>query len=103
MKILVNAEGLLRESLSNCESCEYSEGDGKWGAKIWVVMWNNSHYYPSCPEPELTLGTTKHADPDFITVLLQDHIGGLQVLHQDTLMDVNPVSGALVVNIGDFL
>ena len=59
------------------------------------------HYYPSCPESELTLGTIKHADVDFITVLLQDHIGGLQVLHQDTWIDVTPVPGALVVNIGD--
>ncbi|KAH1091322.1 hypothetical protein J1N35_018579 [Gossypium stocksii] len=37
-----------------------------------------SHYYPACPEPELTLGTTKHSDPDFLTILLRDHIGGLK-------------------------
>ncbi|GAU20268.1 hypothetical protein TSUD_353320 [Trifolium subterraneum] len=61
------------------------------------------HYYPSCPEPELTLGATKHADNDFITVLLQDHIGGLQVLHENTWVDVSPVPGALVINIGDLL
>ncbi|XP_068332012.1 1-aminocyclopropane-1-carboxylate oxidase homolog 1-like [Pyrus communis] len=61
------------------------------------------HYYPSCPQPGLTMGTSKHADNDFVTVLLQDHIGGLQVLHHRKWVDVPPVSGALVVNIGDLL
>ncbi|KAK2647244.1 hypothetical protein Ddye_022439 [Dipteronia dyeriana] len=29
-----------------------------------------SHYYPACPQPELTMGSTKHADNDFLTSLL---------------------------------
>ncbi|CAN1279575.1 1-aminocyclopropane-1-carboxylate oxidase homolog 1 [Linum perenne] len=61
------------------------------------------HYHPPCPQPELTLGSTKHQDDDFITVLLQDDIGGLQVLHQDQWVDVPPLPGSLVVNIGDLL
>ncbi|CAL1404081.1 unnamed protein product [Linum trigynum] len=61
------------------------------------------HCYPACPQPELTLGASKHQDDDFITLLLQDDIGGLQALHQDHWVDVPPVPGSLVVNIGDLL
>ncbi|CAN1171427.1 1-aminocyclopropane-1-carboxylate oxidase homolog 1 [Linum perenne] len=61
------------------------------------------HYYPPCPEPELTMGTRMHQDDSFFTVLQQDHIGGLQVLHNDQLVDLAPTPGALVVNIGNLL
>jgi len=62
-----------------------------------------AHYYPSCPEPELAIGSTKHTDPSFLTMLLQDDIGGLQVVHENKWVNVDPIHGAIVVNIGDLL
>ncbi|XP_060960257.1 1-aminocyclopropane-1-carboxylate oxidase homolog 3-like [Cannabis sativa] len=61
------------------------------------------HYYPPCPQPELTIGATSHCDNSFFTVLLQDQIGGLQVLNNDQWIDVSPQQGALVINVGDLL
>ena len=62
-----------------------------------------SHYYPPCPQPELTRGATKHTDSDFLTLVLQDHIGGLQILYDNKWIDVSPQPGALVANVGDLL
>ncbi|MCD7449688.1 hypothetical protein HAX54_001117 [Datura stramonium] len=53
------------------------------------------YYNPACPQPELTLGTSKHAENDFLTVILQDNIGGLQVQYQNHWVDVPPTPGAL--------
>ncbi|CAN1231206.1 1-aminocyclopropane-1-carboxylate oxidase homolog 3 [Linum grandiflorum] len=62
------------------------------------------HYYPSgCPQPELTLGISPHYDLGFVTVVLQDRVGGLQVRRGDRWFDVPFVDGGLVVNIGDML
>ncbi|KAM7250676.1 hypothetical protein ACFE04_022559 [Oxalis oulophora] len=71
----------------------------------------NMNYYPACPNPELTVGVGRHSDMGTLTVLLQDGIGGLSVklehdidnLKKDEWIEIPPVSGALVINIGDTL
>lgn len=62
------------------------------------------HYYPPCPEPELAIGLMKHSDSGFLTILLQNQlVSGLQVLYEGRWIDIQPVQGALVINIGDLL
>ncbi|XP_060669298.1 1-aminocyclopropane-1-carboxylate oxidase homolog 4-like [Ziziphus jujuba] len=60
-------------------------------------------YYPHCPQPDLTVGLTSHTDPAILTVLMQDQTGGLQIKSGGAWIDVEPVPGALVINVGDFL
>lgn len=59
------------------------------------------NFYPSCQDPELTLGTGPHCDPTSITILHQDHVGGLEVFTNNIWHSVRPRQDALVVNIGD--
>ncbi|KAM5576467.1 hyoscyamine 6-dioxygenase-like [Rosa sericea] len=58
------------------------------------------NHYPPCPDPSLTLGITKHSDPQLITILLQGDVSGLQVLKDGEWIGVEPISNGLVVNIG---
>ncbi|RYR56293.1 hypothetical protein Ahy_A05g022031 isoform B [Arachis hypogaea] len=46
------------------------------------------HYYPPCPEPELTWGLSSHTDVGFVTILLQDLVGGLQLITNDKFISV---------------
>ncbi|KAF2312664.1 hypothetical protein P3X46_024021 [Hevea brasiliensis] len=71
----------------------------------------NMNFYPACPNPELTVGVGRHSDLGTITVLLQDGIGGLYVKVEENIngqkkgewMEIPPIPGALVINIGDTL
>jgi isopenicillin N synthase-like dioxygenase len=68
-------------------------------------------HYPATPTDELKdnngnfdVGIGSHTDIQCITLLWQDMSGGLQVLSaSDEWLDARPISGTLVVNIGDFL
>ena len=44
-----------------------------------------------------------HSDAGALTVLLQDDVGGLQVETDHGWIDVTPLDGALVINVGDMM
>lgn len=63
-------------------------------------------YYPKQPDfiPENQYGIAPHTDYGFLTLLVQDNLGGLQVLSQNKKwIDVAPLSGGIILNTGDML
>lgn len=60
----------------------------------------SANHYPSCPNPNLTLGLLKHYDAYLITILLQDDISGLQVLKDGEWIGVEALPHAFLINIG---
>lgn len=85
--------------------------DSRIDALIGLKM-VNMNFYPACPNPELTVGVGRHSDMGTLTVLLQDGIGGLYVKVEDLeddgkngeyWIEIPPVPGALVINVGDTL
>lgn len=59
------------------------------------------NYYPPCRNSELTMGTGPHCDPNSLTILHQDQVGGLEVFANNKWQAVRPRPDALVINIGD--
>lgn len=57
--------------------------------------------YPPCPISPQVFGLMPHTDSDFITVLHQDQIGGLQLVKDGKWISVKPNPDALIINIGD--
>ena len=49
------------------------------------------------------LGSSPHTDWGYLTLILQDSVGGLQFLRENDWIDVPTIPGTLVVNGGDFL
>jgi isopenicillin N synthase-like dioxygenase len=63
------------------------------------------HYVGGIVEAAGDQGVGSHADYGFVTLLLQDAVGGLEVLPPGASewASVDPVPGALVVNLGEML
>jgi isopenicillin N synthase-like dioxygenase len=60
--------------------------------------------YPALPETDSAgQGLGLHHDSGVLTIILQDAVPGLQVEHDGQLIDVDPLSGAYIVNLGEMM
>ncbi|KAL5730925.1 gibberellin 2beta-dioxygenase [Ranunculus cassubicifolius] len=57
--------------------------------------------YPPCSISSEVFGLMPHTDSDFLTILYQDHVGGLQLVKEGRWIKVKPNPAALIINIGD--
>jgi isopenicillin N synthase-like dioxygenase len=62
-------------------------------------------HYPPTPPTKESRGVGAHTDFGAMTLLWQDNVGGLQIHHPITQcwIDVVPIKGAYVVNLGDMM
>lgn len=86
--------GLISESLGLPTSC-IEDAVGEFYQNITIS------YYPACPQPHLTLGLQSHSDMGAITLLIQDHVGGLQIFKDSRWITVHPQSHAILVILAD--
>ncbi|XP_059076901.1 S-norcoclaurine synthase 1-like [Cryptomeria japonica] len=105
----VDQYALETQKLSNTLLCLLSENVGlkpdcfvnmcgKMGQRMRL------NYYPPRLKPDLVLGISPHSDAFALTVLLQDDgIVGLQIHKDGEWVPVQPIPGALVINVGDIL
>lgn len=58
--------------------------------------------YAPCPFSSQVYGLISHTDTDFLTIVYQDQVGGLEIYKDGRWLGVKPNPEALIVNIGDF-
>ncbi|KAA8522087.1 hypothetical protein F0562_012599 [Nyssa sinensis] len=62
------------------------------------------NYYPPCVLADKVMGLTPHSDATGLTLLIQlNEIQGLQIKKNHKWVPINPVPGAIIINIGDVL
>ncbi|XP_058000754.1 gibberellin 3-beta-dioxygenase 1-like [Hevea brasiliensis] len=81
-----------------------SEEEMKWlGSPEVASTALQLNSYPLCPDPNRAIGLAPHTDNSLFTILHQ-RISGLQIFKEGVGWGfVQPVTGALVVNVGDLL
>jgi isopenicillin N synthase-like dioxygenase len=89
----------ISESLGLEERYIEKTYDLEVGSQLLVV-----NLYPPCPEPEVAIGLPPHTDHGILTLLMQNELPGLQVMHNGKWVPVNdPPPNSFLVNVGDHM
>ncbi|KAK9182828.1 hypothetical protein WN944_025976 [Citrus x changshan-huyou] len=70
---------------------------------LYLIVCN---YHPHCPQPELTLGARRHSDPHSLQFCCKTKsvaFKSFMKIHENQWIDVNPISGDLIVISNDKL
>ncbi len=89
----------LMQALSEGLGLEQNELNEVCGA----VQRTYTNFYPPCPQADVVLGAKAHSDPNAVTILLQDDVGGLEVrdLKYREWVPVKTIPHAFIINMGD--
>ena len=69
-----------------------------------LILFRIFHYPPrQAADPDEAWGVGEHTDYGLLTILAQDEAGGLEARSRGVWIDVPPIQGAFVCNIGDML
>lgn len=60
-----------------------------------------ANFYPPCPQPELAMGLSHHTDQCLITILTDNDVSGLQVLHNHKWVSVTSTPNVFLVILAD--
>ncbi|XVF39587.1 hypothetical protein PTKIN_Ptkin01aG0045800 [Pterospermum kingtungense] len=74
--------------------------DEKFGDSHQLLVAN---MYPPCPQPELSMGLPPHSDHGLLTILMQNELSGLQIMHNMKWVPIYPLPNSFLVNIGDHM
>ncbi|KAF4369956.1 hypothetical protein G4B88_016117 [Cannabis sativa] len=55
--------------------------------------------YPSCPNPDQVIGLPPHTDPALMNILIQNDVGGLQILHNGKWVNWKAMPYSIIVDI----
>lgn len=81
--------------------------DPSWFHERWtrdpLILFRIFHYPPLTQPNRDQWSVGEHTDYGLLTILKQDHVGGLQIRSGTTWIDAPVVPGAFVCNLGDML